>query len=81
LLQSLEQGREQLESQQSDYTDEACTKGNRMGKRNQDVQGQLNVEMKRLESEREKMPAEKRRPELELKERMVSHNQKKRDEQ
>jgi len=52
-----------------------------MGKRNQDVQGQLNVEMKRLESEREKMPAEKRRPELELKERMVSHNQKKRDEQ
>jgi len=39
-----------------------------MGKHNQDVQVQLNVKMKRLESEREKMPAEKKRPEQELQE-------------
>jgi len=42
---------------------------------------QLNDEMKRLQSEREKMAAEKKRREQELAKKMVSHDQKKREDE
>jgi len=51
------------------------------GKHNQDVQEELNVEMKRLESEREKMAAEKRWREQDVQKKIVSHAQKKRVEE
>jgi hypothetical protein len=63
----------ELERKKSEYA--------QTGKRNQDVQEKLNIETKRLESEREKMAAEKRRREQDVQKQIVLHAQKKRHEE